>query len=138
MAISTGIARVEVESGDAKRLPQPDSVVTGAIDGLYWYDGALFGIQNFTNPGRVVRIALRDGGTRVVGVDVLQSHRHPAFDEPTTGTIVGDRLYVLANSFVGRYRSDGTIEDPATMKAPVVVAVPLRGSGQAQRAPTLP
>jgi hypothetical protein len=107
-------------------LPQPDDVVTGAIDGLYWHEGALVGVQNVTNPGRVVRIALADGGTRVTGLTVLQSHHHPALDEPTTGAIVEDALYVIANSSVGRYQSDGTFREPERVRPPRVIAVPLR------------
>ena len=34
----------------------------------------MLGIQNTTNPGRVVRIALGDKGTRITGLTVLQSH----------------------------------------------------------------
>lgn len=47
-----------------ERLVQPDTVVPGGIDGLYWYRGDLLGIQNTSNPGHVVRIHLaRDGGS---------------------------------------------------------------------------
>ncbi len=67
------------------RLPQPDTVVTGGIDGLYWHEGDLLGVQNSTNPGRIVRIALADKGNRIEGLTMLQSHHHPEFDEPTTG-----------------------------------------------------
>jgi hypothetical protein len=126
VAVSTGIARLDPGSGAAARLPQPDDVVTGGIDGLYWHDGSLLGVQNGLTPGRVVRIALIDGGRGVSGMSVLQSHHHPLFDEPTTGTIAGNRFIVIANSHVARYRADGTIEDPAALRPPALIAVPLR------------
>ena len=85
VASSTGILRVDTTTGEPARLPQPDTAMTGGIDGLYWHDGDLFGVQNVTNPGRVIRIALADKGTRIAGVTVLQSHHHPDFVEPTTG-----------------------------------------------------
>jgi hypothetical protein len=86
VAISTGIAKIDTSTGAPTRLPQPDAVVTGGCDGLYWYEGDLIGIQNVTNPGRVVRIEFADKGTRVGGLIVLQSHHHhPDFAEPTTG-----------------------------------------------------
>ena len=109
----------------ATRLPQPDTVVTGGIDGLYWHDGDLFGIQNSTNPGRVVRIALAEKGTRVAGLTVLQSYQHPEFDEPTTGAIANGALNVIGNSYVGHYQPDGTIKDAAELKGTAIVAVPL-------------
>jgi sugar lactone lactonase YvrE len=100
---------------------------TGGIDGLYWHDGDLIGIQNSTNPGRVIRIALTDKGMRIAGVTVLQSHHHPEFNEPTTGAIANGALHVIANSYVGHYQPDGTIKDTADLKRTAIVAVPLQG-----------
>ena len=37
VTLSTGIARVDTATGAVTRLPQPDTVVTGGIDGLYWH-----------------------------------------------------------------------------------------------------
>ena len=125
VTLSTGIARVDTATGAATRLPQPDTVVTGGIDGLYWHDGDLFGIQNSTNPGRVVRIALADKGSRVAGLTVLQSYQHPEFDEPTTGAIANGALNVIGNSYVGHYQPDGSIKGAAELKGTTIVAVPL-------------
>lgn len=130
VTLSTGVARVDTTTGEPTRLPQPETVVTGGIDGLYWYGGDLFGIQNSTNPGRVIRIALTDNGTRISGITVLQTHHHPDFDEPTTGAIARGALNVIANSYVGHYRPDGTIKDPGDLKGTAIVAVPLTGSSR--------
>jgi sugar lactone lactonase YvrE len=126
VAISTGIARVDLATGTPTRLPQPDNVATGGIDGLYWHEGALFAVQNVTNPGRVVRIDLAEEGNRIAGVTVLQSHHHPDFAQPTTGAIANDALYVIANSHVGHHQPDGTIKNPEALKEPTVIAVPLQ------------
>jgi hypothetical protein len=126
VAISTGIARIDLSTGAPTRLPQPDTVVTGGCDGLYWHDGDLVGIQNVTNPGRVIRIALDDQGTRISGITVLQSHRHLEFAEPTTGAIANDVLYVVANSYVGHFQPNGSIKDPEQLKRTAIVAVPLK------------
>jgi len=125
VTLSTGIARVDTATGKPVRLPQPDSVVTGGIDGLYWDNGDLIGIQNSTNPGRVVRIKLEDKGSRIAGLTVLQSHHHPDFVEPTTGVIANGKLHVIANSYVGHYQPDGTIKDGEALKGTAIVAVPL-------------
>ena len=125
VAISTGIAKIDLSSGMRTLLPQPDTVVTGGCDGLYWYNGDLVGIQNVTNPGRVIRIALADQGTRISGVTTLQSHHHSEFSEPTTGAIAGDVLYVLANSYVGHFQPDGSLKNPEQLKPTAIVAVPL-------------
>ena len=125
-AISTGIVRVDTDTGEPTRLPQPDTVVTGGIDGLYWHEGDLIGVQNVTNPGRVVRITLTDKNTRIGGLTVLQSYHHPDFDEPTTGAIARSALYVVGNSYVGHYQPDGTIKNAADLKGTAIIAVPLR------------
>lgn len=125
VAISTGIATIDPSTGVPTRLPQPDTVVTGGCDGLYWYRGELVGIQNVTNPGRVIRIALADHGTRISGLTVLQSHHHPELAEPTTGAIAGNALYVIANSYVGHFQPDGSLKDTEQLKPTAIVAVPL-------------
>ncbi len=126
VAISSGIARIDISTGAPMRLSQPDTVVTGGCDGLYWHEGHLIGIQNVTNPGRVVSLELADNGKRVAGLKVLQSHHHPDFAEPTTGAIVDDALKVIANSYVGHFQPDGTIKEPNELKATVIVAVPFK------------
>jgi streptogramin lyase len=126
VASSTGILRVDTATAEPTRLPQPDTVMTGGIDGLYWHDGDLFGVQNVTNPGRVIRIALADKGTKISGVTVLQSHHHPDFVEPTTGTIANGALHVIGNSYVRHYPPDGTIKDEGQLKGTAIVAVPLK------------
>ena len=126
VASSTGILRVDPNTGEPTRLPQPDSVMTGGIDGLYWHEGNLLGIQNSTNPGRVIRIALTEKGTKIGGVSVLQSHHHPDFDQPTTGAIADGALYVIGNSYVGSYQPDGRFKDVKGLRGTAIVAVPLR------------
>ena len=125
VAISTGIARIDLSTAAPTRLPQSDTVVTGGCDGLYWHRGDLVGIQNVTNPRRVIRIALADQGKRISGVTVLQSHNHPEFTEPTAGAIAGDALYVIANSYVGHFQPSASPKDPEQLKETAIVAVPL-------------
>ena len=126
VTLSTGIARVDPNTGQPTRLSQPDTVVTGACDGLYWHEGDLLGIQNGTNPGRVIRITLTEKGTRVAGITVLQSHHHPDFDEPTTGAIANNALHVIGNSCVSHYQPDGTLKNAGNLKGTAIIAVPLR------------
>ena len=103
-----------------------DGALRGACDGLYWHDGTLVGIQNGTNPGRVIRIALAEKGTGISGVTTLQSHHHSEFAEPTTGAIAGGALYAIANSYVGHFQSNGCIKDPDQLKPTAIIAIPLK------------
>ncbi|KQW51472.1 MULTISPECIES: SMP-30/gluconolactonase/LRE family protein [unclassified Roseateles] len=125
---STGILRASLADGAVALLQQPDDIVSGGIDGLYWADGALVGVQNAVNPGRVLRFDLAEDGTRITAATVLQSHHHPDFAEPTTGVVVDGRLHVLANSYVKLWLPAGRIDNSRlTPRPPVIVAVPLRG-----------
>ncbi len=124
VATATGIVAVDVASGEFQRLPQPGDVVAGAIDGLYFHDGDLIGVQNFICPGRVVRLDLAADGREIRGLTVLQAY-HPALDEPTTGTIVGKSLHVIANSSVARVAPDGSLRDETTLVPASILAVPL-------------
>ena len=125
VAHSTGLAVVDLSSGEVKRVANDTRENVAAIDGLYEWHGSLIGVQNVTNPGRVIVIALsRDGGT-VTGVKTLLSHHHSALDEPTTGAIGRDGFYLLAATGVAHYNRDGAIEKADSVPLPTVVRIPL-------------
>jgi len=124
VAAATGIVAIDAASGEFERMAQPDDIATGAIDGLYFYDGDLIGVQNVVCPGRVVRLDLEEAGKAITGLTVLQAY-HPSLDEPTTGAIVGNSLHVIANSSVARVQADGSLRDAATMQPATILAVPL-------------
>lgn len=126
LAHSTGIARFELATGNVlPRIGVPQGETIAAIDGLYLEGGSLIGIQNLTNPGRVIRARLTPDGKGVERVETLLSHHHPAIDEPTTGAIVGRTFTLLATTQVARFQPDGTIRSPATLKQPVILSIPL-------------
>ena len=125
MAQSTGLAVVDLATGEVKRVANDTRENIAAIDGLYEYQGSLIGVQNVTNPGRVIVMTLsRDGGT-VTGVKTLLSHHHASLDEPTTGAIARDGFYLLAATAVTRYNREGKVDNPDTVPMATVVRVPL-------------
>lgn len=126
LAHSTGIGRYELSTGNVlPRIEVPRGETIAGIDGLYVHGATLIGIQNVTNPGRVIRIHLRADGKGVEQVETLLSHHHPALDEPTTGAIVGRSFTLLATTQVARFQPDGTVASPQTVKPPVALAIPL-------------
>jgi hypothetical protein len=125
VAHATGVARVDTTTGAVTPLTNPVRETVAAIDGLYWYAGKLIGVQNATNPGRVIEIALDDSRTQVTRVRTLLSHHHPALNEPTTGAVAGDRFLVLANSYIGMVDEAGKVRDPNALRDPIVLAVEL-------------
>jgi len=102
-----GLYRLEPGSGTLVPLETANGINPTGIDGLFYRDGDLIGIQNATNPKRIVRFELSDDGTAVTGLEVLVSN-HPDWDEPTLGQIVGDELLYVGTSEWPDYGADGT------------------------------
>lgn len=126
VAGSRGVLRVDLASGARSMLRLPPRQSVALIDGLYWYEGSLLGIQNITTPARVVRIRLNADRTEATSVETLQSHHHPEFDEPTTGAVSRGAFHVLATTQVSRFNAEGAIDRPESLKPPVVLRIPLR------------
>lgn len=123
IAHATGLAMVDIASGDLRRVAIPARETVAAIDGLYaWQDG-LIGVQNVTNPGRVIWMPLAHDGLSITRVQTLLSHHHPSLDEPTTGALGADAFYLLAATGVSRLQPDGRIDHPETIPKPTVLRV---------------
>jgi len=123
VAHATGIVVVDLASGEARPLAAPAGENIAAIDGLYQWQGMLIGVENVTNPGRVIAMTLANDGLSIDRVRTLLSHHHAALDEPTTGAIAPDGFYLLARTGLGHLRDDGVIDDPANVPRPLVLRV---------------
>jgi hypothetical protein len=123
VAHSTGIALIDLASGAVKRMAVASRENVAAIDGLYQWQGMLIGVQNVTNPGRVVAITLARDGESIAGVRTLLSHHQRGLDEPTTGAIGPDGFYLLAATGVGHVGANGRIERPDSVPHPTVLRV---------------
>lgn len=118
-----GLTGVRLDSGERFILAHPRGASTHGFDGLYYRRGALIGVDNGAAQGRIVRLALAPEHDRITAVDVLEAG-HPAFDIPTTGTIVGDHLVYIANSQLRSF--DGGVIWPHERLQPVqLLRVPL-------------
>ena len=94
----------------------PARLVLGGIEGLFYYQGNLIAIENGMSPKRVVRLALsKDGRSieKMMPIDIA----NPAFTFPTSGTLVGDELYFIADSQRGLYGQYGDLKHPDQLKA---------------------
>jgi sugar lactone lactonase YvrE len=125
VAASRRPMRVDLSTGEVVPLVLPPRQNAAAIDGLYWHDGALIGVQNVTTPGRVLRLVLSPAGDRVTEVQTLLSHHHPSIHEPTTAAIGANGLYLLTRTYVTRFGDEGIVEREDTVKPAVILRVPL-------------
>lgn len=119
-----GILRVDLAGRRVTLMETADAVLALGIDGLYYHEGRLIGIQNGVAPHRVVRFTLSPAGDSLVEARVLE-RAHPRYQEPTLGVLVNGELYYIANSQWERFGQDGTIPDPTALERPVVLRLPL-------------
>ncbi len=73
--------------------------VSGGIDGLEYYNGSLYAIQNGVrkNTDNFRKLILNEGEDDIVGVEVIDSH-NPDLNVPLTFCIAGEQAVVIANS----------------------------------------
>ena len=121
---SRGILRVDLSRRNVSLIEAADSVLALGIDGLYFHQGSLIGIQNGVTPHRVARFTLGPAGDRVLRAEVLE-RAHPRYDEPTLGVLVGGELYYIANAQWERFGEDGGIAEPEALETPAVLRLRL-------------
>jgi hypothetical protein len=88
-----GLAAIDIASGTLRFLETQDDVSLYGIDGLYWYEGDLVGIQNGVEPWRLLRMTLDEDFKSVTRVRVIEFANDAAI--PTTGAIVGNEIYYI-------------------------------------------
>ena len=117
-----GISAIDI----AQRIRRPLAAATGlklaGVEGLYLYDHSLVLIQPKLK--RVSRCALDQAGLTVTDCRVLEQD-HPLFDDPTTGVIVDNTLYYIANSQFDSVDSEGRLPPLERLYQPVILKLEL-------------
>jgi sugar lactone lactonase YvrE len=119
-----GLATIPLPRGPAVTLRVANDSLVGRIDGLYPACGGYVGIQNMATPSRI--IAFRVEGDAPAGLRDVEVGRAD-FRGPTTGTVVRDTLFYVANAQIGPFdpRHKGGALEPV-----LVLGLPLRcGAG---------
>ena len=115
-----GIFKLDLTSKTLGEVKCPLDVSLKGIDGLYWYENSLLAIQNGVNPFRLTRYYLNKEGTTIIKFEVLEKD-HPAFNEPTLGTVRGNNFYYIANSQWSGYDKDHQPKPAAQLQDIVVL-----------------
>lgn len=118
-----GVIRIDTRTKAATVIEVPAGVTLGGIDGLYFHERSLVGVQNGTDPSRVIRAWLDRKMKRVTRFAVLEQ-AHPLSDIPLTGTIVGNDLYYVARSQLEAFEN-GKIWPAERLKETVILKLPL-------------
>ena len=110
-----GVARVDVATKQFKLLSKPLNISDAGLDGLYFYNGALIGIQNpDLHPSRVVRYVLNPQWDTITSAEILETYS-PLSELPTTGTIVGDSLYFMGNTQIDKMKEHDGMPPPSEL-----------------------
>lgn len=121
---SLGIFSVEMATKKITRLAPASEVVALGVDGLYFHQGKLIGVQNGTNPQRVARFSLSKDRSRLTQAETLEAN-HADFNEPTLGVLVGQDFYFIANSQYEMVNEKGEVTAPEKWREPVVLRLRL-------------
>ena len=116
---STGIHKINLESKEKTILEYPKNLCVLGIDGLYFHNNSLIGIQNGIRPYRVIKMNLNAAQDKIESWEILESN-NPLYNEPTLGVITGDYFYYIANSqwesFGNIYVPDAELQKPTILK----------------------
>lgn len=121
-----GLARVDLRTRDVQPVGHPAAMTLVGIDGLDTHRGDLIAVQNGL-PGlaRVVRLRLTPDGLNVSTMEVLDANL-PDHDTPSSGVVVEDGYYYVANSQRRRFTAPGVPGPPGTLQKPIIRRVNLR------------
>jgi DNA-binding beta-propeller fold protein YncE len=121
-----GISRISLEDKRSVLLTAKVKTTLTGIDGLYFYDGNLIAVQNNAGPQtRIMRFELSKNMDAVTKATVLESGHH-LHDTPTTGVIVGDDFYYVANTRTKSFNKDGTIPPDKQLQPTYILKLPLK------------
>jgi hypothetical protein len=123
IAHANGIAKLNLESKAFNQLTVPAGIniaKRASIDGLYYYKWSLIGIQSDSR--QVIQLMLNENGTGFKAGKVLE-RQHPMMNRPTTGVLVQDQLYYIANAQFDNFNDDGSLFPMERMYEPVILKV---------------
>ncbi len=121
VAGADGIYVVDRATGASRKLAAAPDDPLANVDGLYYYRGNLIAVHMTS----VRRHRLDESNTRVVATEILEAD-HPLFDVPTTGVIVGDEFFYIANAQFGAVQKDGSLLPMDQLNEPAVLKLALR------------
>jgi hypothetical protein len=114
-----GLLTIELPSGKVANVRAANDSAVSRIDGLYSVCSGYVGIQNMANPSKVIGFRIEGGSAREV--QELERAR-PDFRGPTTGAIVGDTLFYVANAQIGPFdprKVGGSLAPVLVLKMPL-------------------
>ncbi len=120
-----GISRISLADSQMIMLQnKPNTTLTG-IDGLYAYENKLVAVQNGAGPqSRIMLFELNKTMDAVAKSTLLES-QNPLYNIPTTGVIVDDEFFFIANSQLQNFDAQGNIFPTEKMQPTYILKLKL-------------
>lgn len=109
VAHAEGIALIDLKTGKISSLAVPEGLKISrreSIDGLYFYKNSLIAVQ--ADIKTVHKFLLDKTGESILQAELLELN-HPMMDNPTTGEIIDDHFYYIANAQFGKFDENGLL-----------------------------
>jgi len=116
---SIGVAIINLDNGQIGYLKHPDNIATTGLDGLYLDGNSLIGVQNGTDPERIMRFKLNSTQTAIVSSEVIA--QGPEIGEPTHATSSHGWIYVTANVGWNKIDDHGELKKGQSFTPPILV-----------------
>jgi hypothetical protein len=121
---SQGVVSIDLRTKEIVPVVHEKFMFFG-IDGLYRYKASWIGIQNVLFPESIVKINPDKDETSIEKLELLIAN-HTLFDSPTTGVIVKDEFYFIANSQLMQIVGNrGVIRNPKELHETVILKIKL-------------
>jgi sugar lactone lactonase YvrE len=117
-AYLSGLYKVDVTSGKGGWVKKEDSISLAGIDGLEWYNNSVI-VNSPSEHKAIRRLYFNNDQSKIIREEILACHPK-LIHETTTGTIIGNRFYFIANSGIDAYRNDGSLATDK-LEAPVIM-----------------
>jgi hypothetical protein len=110
---------------DVQYLKHPDEIALTGLDGLKLEGDILIGIQNGTDPERIVRFQLNPRQTEITSAEVIEQ-KTERLGEATHVIKVNGWYYVIANVGWEKVGDNGKLQDGKRFTPPVLLRFPAR------------
>lgn len=120
-----GIFRLDLTNFELLLLPKNFDPSLKSVDGLVYFNNSLIAIQNGLKPMRVTRYVLNKSMDKLEAYSILDQ-AHPAFNEPTLGTLDKNTFYYVANSLWSGYDDNHNLKPDAQLQEVVILKMNLK------------
>jgi len=121
-----GIAVVDLRGKPTDKLeylPHPENIAVTGLDGLLLDGNSLIGIQNGTEPARIMRYRMDPAQTKIVSAEVIEQSTERLGD-PTHAVAANGMIYVSANVGWNKVDDHGKLKLGEQFTAPLLLRFP--------------